>query len=105
MKLERELDNSSYINQSELFLLKKKTYEYQYAPLYAERLINMRADLEKAALKKWNNKYIIKKNLVDLEKHEKSIIIGTLFKEMIKKPNILKELVDDENNLIPVQVK
>lgn len=103
--LERELNNSAYQNQSKDFLIKKKTFDHQYAPLYAERLMTMRAELEKTAAKKWGNKYEIKKNLVDLEQNTKSIIIGTLFQEMKNKPNILKELADDENNLIPVQVR
>ena len=102
--LERELNNSSYQNQSQAFLIKKKTFDRQYAPLYAERLLTMRSDIENTALKKWGTKYEIKKNLVDLVQNTKSIIIGTLFQEMKNKPNILKELADDENNLIPVQV-
>jgi hypothetical protein len=104
MKLERELNCLSYSNESESYLIKKKSYEYQYAPLYAERLINMRKSLIKAANKKWNNKYEVKKNLEDLETNVKSIIIGTLFKEMKNKPSILKELADDEDNMLPIQV-
>ncbi len=72
--------------------------------MYAERLASIRPELEKAAMKKWDKKYQVKKSLVDLENNQKSIIIGTLFKEMKKKPNILKEIADDENNMIPVQV-
>jgi DNA polymerase delta subunit 2 len=102
--LERELKSSNYINQSEGYLIQKKNYNRQYAPLYAERLASIRPELEKAAMKKWNEKYQVKKSLVDLENNQKSIIIGTLFKEMKKKPNILKEIADDENNMIPVQV-
>ena len=102
--LERELKNSNYINQSESYLIKKKNYNRQYAPLYAERLASIRPELEKAAVKKWDNKYQVTKSLVDLEYNQKSIIIGTLFKEMKKKPNILKEIADDDNNMIPVQV-
>lgn len=101
--LERELSNSNYTNQSEEFLIKKKNFDYQYAPLYAERLITMRAEIQKYAVKKWNNEYAIKKNLEDLVINEKSIIIGTLYKEMKKKPSILKELAEDENNMLPIQ--
>lgn len=101
--LERELKSIDYVNQSENFLLKKKTYDRQYAPLYAERLISIRAELEKYSEKKWDYKYEVKKSLVDLELNQKSIIIGTLYKEMKNKPNILKELADDENNMLPPQ--
>lgn len=103
--LERELTNSDYLNKSEGFLIKKKSFDCQYAPLYAERLTSMRAELEKCAMKKWDYQYEVKKSLVDLETNTKSIIIGTLYKEMKNKPNILKELADDENNLLPIQVK
>jgi len=102
--LERELIASDYVNKSEDYLIKKKNYNRQFAPLYAERLATIRPELEKAAAKKWDNKYKITKSLVDLEYNQKSIIIGTLFKEMKKKPNILKEIADDDNNMIPVQV-
>lgn len=101
--LERELTNSDYSNKSESFLIKKRAYDVQYAPLYAERLVSMRAELEKCAMKKWDYQYDVKKSLVDLETNTKSIIIGTLYKEMKNKPNILKELADDENNMLPIQ--
>ena len=102
--LERELKNSDYVNQSDDYLIKKKNYNRQYAPLYAERLSVIRPQLEISASKKWDNKYEVKKSLVDLEFNVKSIIIGTLFKEMKMKPNILKEIADDDTNMIPVQV-
>ena len=99
MKLERELNASSYSNESTGFLVKEKNFSYQYAPLYAQRLAEMRNELRKAAEQKWRGEYKIK-NLVDLEKNEKSIIIGTLYKEMKYKPSILLEVADDENGMI-----
>lgn len=103
--LERELNNSAYVNESEGFLIKKKNYERQYAPLYAERLISIRSELEKTAAAKWKNQFEVMKSLVDLETNKKSIIIGTLFQEMKNKPNILKVLADDESNMVPIQVR
>lgn len=101
MKLiDRELCKN-YINQSYGYLVKKKCYENQYAPLYAERLTTMRASITQTVAKHWPEHKV--KNLVDLEKNERSIIIGTLYKEMPKKPNILKELADDDNNMISIQ--
>jgi hypothetical protein len=97
--LERELSNSDYSNKSEDFLIRKRCYDIQYAPLYAERLVSMRAELEKCAMKKWDYQYDVKKCLVDLETNQKSIIIGTLYKEMKNKPNILKELAEDDNKI------
>jgi DNA polymerase delta subunit 2 len=101
MKLiDRELC-TDYKNDSNNFLVKKKTYEYQYAPLYAERLQTMRSLITQTVTKKWPD--IKVKNLVELEKNERSIIIGTIYKEMPNKPNILKEMADDENNMISIQ--
>lgn len=103
MKLiDRELcTNLNYTNQSVNYLIKKKTYDYQYAPLYAERLMTMRTLITQTVLKRWPDYKI--KNLVDLEKNERSVVIGTLYKEMPNKPNILKELADDDNNMISIQ--
>jgi DNA polymerase delta subunit 2 len=103
MKLiDRELStNLNYANNSASYLVKKKTYEYQYAPLYAERLMTMRNLIAQTVAKRWPNFKVV--NLVDLEKNERSIVIGTLYKEMPKKPNILKELADDDNNMIAIQ--
>ena len=101
MTIIRNLGESKYENMSESFVLKEKSFQYQYAPLYAERLTKMRGDIKKAAELKWANVEV--KNLVDLTQNERAVIIGTLYKEMKNKPNILKELADDENNMIPMQ--
>ena len=95
--LSRDLSESTYRNQSERFYIKEKNYTRQYAPLYANRLVEMREEVKKTALKKWSNKtneYKLK-SLVDIETNEKCIIIGTLYKEMDQKPNILKELSEE----------
>jgi DNA polymerase delta subunit 2 len=101
MTIIRNLTQSRYENISQNFLLKQKSFNYQYAPLYAERLNNMRKDVKIAAQRKWPAHEV--KSLVDLAQGEKAVIIGTLYKEMKNKPNILKELADDENNMIPMQ--
>lgn len=87
----RDCSSVNYKNKSDEFLIKERTYKYQYAPLYAERLTKMRNELKKVAESKWNHEYKIK-SLVELEKMEKCIIVGTLFKEMKNKPSILKEM-------------
>ena len=98
---QRNCNETSYANHSSTFLIKEKTFVYQYAPLYAERLKTMRSAVEAAARRKWPDHPL--KNLVDLETNEKCVIIGTLYKEMKNKPNILREFVDDETNALPVQ--
>lgn len=105
MVLTRDLSSIMYKNKSEEFYIKDRNYKLQYAPLYSERLVRMRNELKKTAEAKWNNEYKFK-NLVELEKNEKCIIIGTLYKEMKNKPNILKELaaenaaVDEQDDVV-----
>ncbi|CAF1120832.1 unnamed protein product [Brachionus calyciflorus] len=102
MKLERNLSSLDYENKSTNFLIKQKQFEYQYAPLYAERLVSMKKELSKACAHKWPQYEV--KSLVDLIKHDKCVIMGTIYKEMKNKPNILKELAeDDESSALPIQ--
>ena len=85
----RNLNDVKHTNLSSEFYIKgQKSFTNQYAPLYAERLTSMRNELKAAAVRKWPNFEI--KNLVDLVQNEKCIIVGTLYKEMKNKPNILK---------------
>lgn len=102
MIAERDLKSIQYENKSTNFLIKQKHFEYQYAPLYAERLASMKKYLTPVCAKKWPNFEI--KPLAEISKHEKCIIIGTVFKEMHNKPNILKELAEDEEfSSLPIQ--
>lgn len=102
MTILRNLNDIKYENISSDFYIKQKNFQHQYAPLYAERLTRMKKDVERSAVAKWSQKYQIK-GLADLVQNEKCIIIGTLYKEMKNKPNILKELAEDESNNLPVQ--
>lgn len=97
----RDLSLVKYENQSSEFVIKNKEFKYQYAPLYAERLTRMRVGISEQAARKWKSVPI--KSLADLVTNEKCVIIGTLYKEMKNKPNILKEVAEDESNSVPVQ--
>ena len=103
--LTRNLTEVGHTNTSADYYIKggQKTFTNQYAPLYAERLTRMRAELRHAAQAKWPDHAAIIKNLVDLVPNEKCVIIGTLYKDMKNKPNILRELADDENNTFVIQ--
>lgn len=97
----RNLNQVKYDNLSKDFVLKNKDFKYQYAPLYAERLNCLRSDILEEARRKWTSEPL--RNLGDLTTNEKCIIVGTLFKEMKNKPNILKELAEDDENTVAIQ--
>lgn len=97
----RNLNQVKYENLSSDFVLKNKDFKYQYAPLYSERLNFLRAHILNEAKLKWNSAPL--RGLASLTTNEKCIIIGTLYKEMKNKPNILKELAEDEENSMVIQ--
>jgi hypothetical protein len=58
--MSRNLNESKYVNLSQKYQIKEKTFNCQYAPLYAERLKSMREDVKKAAIKKWGPQFPIR---------------------------------------------
>ena len=78
-------------HSSERFLLPKtRTYEKQYSSLYFTRFMGMRKFVTARAEKKWPGVPLVK-NLMDVEPSKRCIILGTVYKEMKLKPNILDE--------------
>lgn len=45
--------SSAYEDHSQKFLLKEKSFQRQYAHIYAERLISSRKNVEEAVKNKW----------------------------------------------------
>ncbi|CAF1605062.1 unnamed protein product [Adineta ricciae] len=92
---------TEWINLSDRFLLNNRNFDVQYAHLYAERLGSMRKIVTKAAENRWNSKVPLKK-MNDLILDEECILIGILFKQMILKPSIVKQLATENGfNLQP----
>lgn len=92
---------TEWINLSDRFLLTNRNFDVQYAHLYAERLGSMRKFVTKAAENHWDSNIPIKK-MNDLVVNEECILIGILFKQMILKPSIVKQLATENSfNLLP----
>lgn len=72
--------------------VKKKTFNQQFASLYSSRLKVLRKRVVDAVSKKYGKKY---ETLPVLEFKNKCILIGTLFKEMKQKPNLLKQFTQE----------
>ena len=64
----------------------------QYCSFYYKRLEKLRSQVKEAAELKWELKPTYVDNILDLQPGELTVIIGTLFKEMKKKPCVFDNI-------------
>ncbi len=88
---------TTYQNENEFSLPKTKNFEVQYSNLYFVRLCLIRERLLEK-LQRLNLKKLYKK-MGELPANEESVIIGTLYKEMKLKPNVLLKMQDLNNSI------
>ncbi|CAF3408195.1 unnamed protein product [Rotaria socialis] len=96
---------TEWINLSDRFILTNRNFDVQYAHLYAERLGAMRKMVAKAAENHLDSKVPIKK-MNDLVSNVECILIGILFKQMVLKPSIVKQIATENGfNLQPPRTR
>ncbi|KAI8090635.1 DNA polymerase alpha/epsilon subunit B-domain-containing protein [Thamnidium elegans] len=100
--------NRECSNYDELFelkdqmLIKKHSYKQQYASIYFIRLLKLREAVLLSSKQRWsslpeNPQYVEK--ILDIQVGQLCYMIGTIYLEMPAKPNVMKNL-QDENSII-----
>eukprot|EP01114_Cavostelium_apophysatum_P022563 TRINITY_DN8203_c0_g1_i1.p1 TRINITY_DN8203_c0_g1~~TRINITY_DN8203_c0_g1_i1.p1 ORF type:complete len:487 (+),score=81.70 TRINITY_DN8203_c0_g1_i1:44-1462(+) len=90
--------HSSHLSTSERFELRKKTFERQYADIYAQRLAQLRPILTKQAQKKWKGHKVLKaiSDISNLQEGQECVFVGTLVKEMPLVKRVLDEFTKEK---------
>ena len=91
------------------FMLKDKQFDRQFSHIYSQRTVSMRRAVVAAARKRWGaagqggiSKF--KERIIDLEVGEEAALVGTLYKDMPKKPCVLNEYEDEDEDEFSVPV-
>jgi len=91
-KLKRK--SVDYLGEYQRFVLKKKAFDQQFSHIYVSRLTVLQ-EYVKIHVRKETKAPILPK-IIDLKEGDHCVIIGTAFKVLAIKPNILDEFVADE---------
>ena len=65
----------------------------QYASIYYQRIEKLRPSIQNKAFEVWGKDYFFVDHILDIQPFQKAIIVGTIYKEMHKKPCILNNLM------------
>ncbi|KAI8079681.1 DNA polymerase alpha/epsilon subunit B-domain-containing protein [Gilbertella persicaria] len=88
----------------ESLLVKKPSFQQQYASIYYVRLLKLRKALEETAKARWSSvpekpKFVTK--MLDVQPGQLCYMLGTVYLEMKAKPNVMHDLEDEESMLRP----
>eukprot|EP01134_Creolimax_fragrantissima_P004579 CFRG4579T1 len=87
-----ERTSATFANNGKRFLTRGKGVQQQYSHIYYARLEMLKESVKQNALKQWGKEAPFVENILALRTGQKACILGTVYKEMKKKPNILREL-------------
>ena len=76
----------------------------QFNQFYYKRLEQLKPAVKEAAMLKWDGKIDFVENILDLKTNQRTVIIGTLFKEQKKKPCVLSYLLGVIKSVDPLEV-
>ncbi|KFH11453.1 DNA polymerase epsilon subunit B protein [Toxoplasma gondii VAND] len=79
---------------SDRFVVRTRKYQQQYSAVYYSRLAALSGTLFKQAENRWPG-LCIHPCIRDMQTGQECVIVGTLFKDMVLKPSVLKEYLDD----------
>jgi hypothetical protein len=84
-------------HENEHYIINSRGYQRQYSHLYLTRLHMMKEVLTNAAKDKWGHLEGVQfaKRLLDVQPDVPAVIVGTVYKEMSRKPSILEEFSKD----------
>ncbi|KAI8375212.1 DNA polymerase alpha/epsilon subunit B-domain-containing protein [Blakeslea trispora] len=103
--LERHLSSFDELTTlKDTLLVKKRTFQQQYASIYYVRLVQLRKALEKTVKARWSsvpeNPQFLSK-ILDIQPGRLCYMLGTIYLEMTNKPNVMNNLEDEESLLRP----
>ncbi|KAI9342995.1 DNA polymerase alpha/epsilon subunit B-domain-containing protein [Pilaira anomala] len=105
VSLTRDCSNYDELTDlKEQLIIKKHSYRQQYASIYYVRLLKLRAAVLTASKKRWgslpeNPTYVEK--ILDIQVDKLCFMIGTVYLEMPAKPNVMKDLQDEDSIIKP----
>jgi len=78
------------------FMVKDKQFDRQFSHIYSKRTQEMGSTVRDAARKRWGAAGIaFKERIIELALGEEAALVGTLYKDMPKKPCVLDEYADE----------